>query len=93
MKRVSLAAVALIAAAGAASAQQLEQWGTAGGWDVMIDPSLGDGCLIQAAYTDGSVVRIGFDRVQGNGYVTAFNAAWGDIEEGAEYDIWFDLDG
>lgn len=74
-------------------AQQLEPWGTAGGWDVMIDPTLGDGCLIQAAYQDGSVVRIGFDRTEGMGYITAFNYAWGDIEEGAQYDIEFDLDG
>ena len=28
-------------------------------WDVLVDPSLGDGCLIQAAYQDGSIVRIG----------------------------------
>lgn len=74
-------------------AQQLEFWGEAGGWDVMIDPTLGDGCLIQAAYQDGSVVRIGFDRIEGAGYVTAFNEAWGDIEEGATYPILFDLDG
>ncbi|WP_245514059.1 hypothetical protein [Antarcticimicrobium luteum] len=90
---MTLAAAALIAAAGALQAQQLEQWGTAGGWDVMIDPSLGDGCLIQAAYNDGSLVRIGFDRNEGSGYITAFNEAWGDIEEGATYDISFDLDG
>lgn len=75
------------------SAQQLEMWGTAGGWDVLIDPSLGDGCLIQAAYEDGSVVRIGFDRNEGNGYVTVFNESWGDIEEGATYPILFALDG
>lgn len=75
------------------NAQQLEFWGEAGGWDVMVDPTLGDGCLIQAAYQDGSVVRIGFDRVEGAGYVTAFNDAWGDIEEGATYPILFDLDG
>jgi hypothetical protein len=76
-----------------ALAQELEQWGTAGGWDVMIDPSLGDGCLVQAAYQDGSVVRIGFNRNRGTGYVTAFNDAWGDIEEGATYPIAFELDG
>ncbi|MDF1717812.1 MAG: hypothetical protein P1U75_14235 [Antarcticimicrobium sp.] len=93
MKQVTLAVVALIAAAGSLPAQELEQWGTAGGWDVLIDPSLGDGCLIQAAYQDGSLVRIGFDRTEGSGYITAFNEAWGEIEEGAEYDIWFDLDG
>ena len=74
-------------------AQQLESWGSAGGWDVMIDPSLGDGCLIQAAYQDGSVVRIGFDRNEGAGYITVFNEAWGEIEEGVTYSILFDLDG
>ena len=58
----------------------------------MIDPSLGDGCLIQAEYSDGSLVRIGLDRNEGMGYVTAFNMGWGDIEEGATYDIAFALD-
>ena len=75
------------------AAQQLEAWGSAGGWDIMIDPSMGDGCLIQAAYSDGSVVRIGFDRNQEMGYITAFNDAWGDIVEGEQYGILFDLDG
>ena len=35
---------------GAVHAQTLEPWGEVAGWDVMIDPSLGDGCLIQAEY-------------------------------------------
>lgn len=93
IKKLAATALAIALTATGAAAQSLEQWGTAGGWDVMIDPSLGDGCLIQAEYTDGSVVRIGFDRNVGMGYVTAFNMNWGDIEEGAEYDILFALDG
>ncbi len=76
-----------------AMAQDLEQWGASEYWDVMIDPSLGNGCLIQSEFTDGSVVRIGFDRNEGMGYVTAFNDAWGDIEEGVMYPVLFDLDG
>lgn len=79
--------------ASSAQAQELEQWGSSEYWDVMIDPSLGDGCLIQSEFSDGSVVRIGFDRVEGGGYVTAFNMAWGDIEEGASYPVLFSLDG
>ena len=93
MKNTCFALALACALPSFALAQQLEQWGTAGGWDVMIDPSLGDGCLIQAEYQDGSVVRIGFDRVQGAGYLTAFNYDWGDIEEGAYYPVLFDLDG
>ncbi|MBV1863285.1 MAG: hypothetical protein KUG74_02525 [Rhodobacteraceae bacterium] len=92
-KLASVCVAALLATGGFALAQNLEQWGTAGGWDVMIDSTLGNGCLIQAEYNDGSVVRIGFDRNEGAGYVTAFNDAWGEIEEGETYSILFDLDG
>lgn len=74
-------------------AQSLEQWGASDYWDIMIDPTLGDGCLIQSEFEDGSVVRIGFDRTEGSAYVTAFNNAWGDIEEGDWYPVLFDLDG
>ncbi|MFV1496665.1 hypothetical protein VWY34_16820 [Phaeobacter sp. JH20_02] len=77
----------------AVGAQTLEQWGASDYWDVLIDTSLGDGCLIQSEFTDGSVVRIGFDRTEGTGYVTAFNMGWGDIEEGASYPVLFSLDG
>lgn len=94
-KFILSASVLAIAAVvgGAAQAQDLEYWGEAGGWDVMIDPSLGYGCLIQAAYQDGSIVRIGFDRNEGAGYVTAFNDAWAGIEEGEIYPVTFELDG
>jgi hypothetical protein len=49
--------------------------------------------LIQGEFVDGSLVRIGFDRNTGYGYVTVFNTAWGEIEEGALYPIDFTLDG
>jgi hypothetical protein len=88
-----LVLAALLAGAGAVPAQTLDYWGEAGGWDVLIDPSLGNGCLIQAEYDNGVTVRIGFDMVQEMGYVTAFNEAWGDIVEGQSYPVAFDLDG
>ncbi len=75
------------------SAQELVFWGQVGVWDVLIDPSLGNGCLIQAEFDNGSLVRIGFDRIDDVGYVTVFNEAWGDIEEGKEYAMAFTLDG
>lgn len=93
MRHLTAAAIiALAAATGPAHAQSLEYWGAAGGWDVMVDPTLGNGCLIQAQYQDGSVVRIGFDLNAGSAYVTAFNEAWGDIDEGETYNISFALD-
>jgi hypothetical protein len=85
--------LSLTLGAAPAMAQDLEHWGSSDYWDVMIDPTLGYGCLIQGSFRDGSVIRVGFDRNKGVGYVTAFNENWGDIEEGAYYPVSFTLDG
>ena len=87
-------AIALSAAMvpGAAPAQELVVWGASEYWDVLVDPGLGNGCLIQTEFTDGSVVRIGFDNEQGTGYLMAFNDAWGQIIEGETYEVFFSLD-
>lgn len=74
-------------------AQDLVSWGEAGSWDILVDPTLGNGCLIQSEFEDGSIVRIGFDNTEDGGYVTVFNAAWGDIVAGQDYPISFALDG
>jgi len=90
-KLLTTAAFALCA--GAVSAQELQKWGASDFWEVLIDPTLGNGCLIQGSFEDGSTVRIGLDKVAGGGYVTVFNDAWGDIEDGTVYPVSFDLDG
>jgi len=92
-RSVSALTLVLTLCAGPTMAQDLIHWGSSDYWDVLIDPTLGNGCLIQSEFTDGSVVRIGFDRTNGMGYLTAFNTNWGDIEEGAMYPISFTLDG
>ena len=96
MKTTAIASTLMMICAAASSplhAQTLEPWGASDYWDVMVDPSLGDGCLIQSEFNDGSIVRIGFDPTQGGAYVTAFNMAWGEIEEGGIYSVLFSLDG
>lgn len=95
MKFQHIVAAAVIGAglSGAAIAQELVYWDAAGGWDILVDPTLGNGCLIQAEYTNGVLVRVGFDMDAGVGYVTAFHDNWGDIVEGESYDVGFDLDG
>ncbi len=94
MKKTVLGAVALatLVLASPVVAQELTQWDDVEGWDIMVDPSLGNGCLIQAAYEDGSIVRIGFDRNNESAYVTAFNESWGEIVEGETYVVGFTLD-
>ena len=86
-------ALALSLNGGLAQAQDLIPWGESDYWKVMIDPTLGNGCLIQGEFADGSVVRIGLDRNTGSGYVTFFNATWDDVVDGEVYPVSFALDG
>lgn len=79
--------------AGTASAQDLIDKGFVHGWNVMVDPQMGNGCLIQTVFEDLSVVRIGYDATNNRGYFVVFHKGWGQIEEGKQYPITFDLDG
>ncbi len=89
---VGLGLSGLAAQANEAAAPLIDK-GFVEGWNLMVDPSFGNGCLIQTVYQDLSVVRIGFDALQNRGYFAVINKAWGDIEKGAQYPIQFDLDG
>lgn len=85
-------AMVLSVCAAPVMAQELVEWGASDYWDVLIDTTLDNGCLIQSEFDDGSLVRIGLDPGNGVGYVAVFNDAWGDIEEGKLYPITFNLD-
>ncbi|NOD99689.1 hypothetical protein GS610_20975 [Ruegeria sp. HKCCD6228] len=76
-----------------ALAQDLIDKGFVEGWNIMMDPALGNGCLIQTVYQDLSVVRLGYDALGNRGYFAVYNKAWGDIKQGVSYPIRFDLDG
>ncbi|MCE8512357.1 hypothetical protein KBY24_04935 [Ruegeria pomeroyi] len=88
-----LAFVLAAVTATAAWSQELIDKGFVHGWNLMVDPALGNGCLIQTVYEDLSVVRLGYDRTGNRGYFTVFNKNWGAIEDGGSYPITFDLDG
>ncbi|MFD2175640.1 hypothetical protein [Rhodobacter lacus] len=95
MKRFTASGFAIMAllCPGHAPAQDLVSLGSVGVWEILVDPTIGNGCLINAAFEDGSDVRIGFDPEQGNGYLMAMNEGWGEIEDDATYPIQFDVDG
>lgn len=96
MKRscLSTALVAVLSLAPTALlAQDLVAYDTIGVWDIYVDPTVGNGCLINAVFEDGSDVRIGFDADAGAGYMIATNANWGDIVDGQAYPISMDVDG
>ncbi len=77
--------------AGAAAAQTLDEWGEVGDWDVLIDPTAGDGCLAQKSFEDGTIVQIGAAPEMAGGFFAAYNADWTDIEEGATGTLNFDF--
>ncbi|MEY8838654.1 hypothetical protein AB9K41_06455, partial [Cribrihabitans sp. XS_ASV171] len=91
MRRPALFLSALLFAASAAQAQLIDK-GFVNGWNIMQDPTLGNGCLIQTVYEDSSLVRIGYDGEGKRGYFTVFNKSWGEIEPGREYPVTFALD-
>ncbi len=88
-----LAGVAGTGLPGGAVAQDLRDFGFTEGWNIMIDPQLGNGCLIQKVVSKDSVVRIGYDATGNRGYVTVFDRKWGQIRSGESYPVKFDLDG
>lgn len=95
MKKLTTLALALAVSASAAAvqAQELIDKGFVHGWNLMVDPAMGNGCLIQTVYQDLSLVRLGYDANGNRGYFVVFNKAWGDIKEGENYPIRFELDG
>ncbi|MBE1285639.1 MAG: hypothetical protein GJ676_20170 [Rhodobacteraceae bacterium] len=87
------AAAALAVSAVQATAQELIDKGFYHGWNLLVDPSFGNGCLIQTVYEDLSLVRLGYDALNQQGYFTVYNKAWGEVKKGERYNIRFDLDG
>lgn len=77
----------------AAAQDELVTYDTVGVWDILVDPTVDNGCLINAVFEDGSDVRIGFENKGASGYLLAMNEAWDGIEDGTEYPIKIDVDG
>jgi hypothetical protein len=77
-----------IAAISPAFAEKLVPWGTSGPWKILRDPAHGNGCVAETALSDGSYLRIGFDKPgAGTGYISSFNPAWSSIKMGEKYDV------
>ena len=56
-----------------ARAQDTLLWRTVGQWQIRVDKSLGYGCFLVGSYTQGTILRIGIDQQNGNGYVMVGN--------------------
>lgn len=92
MKFVLAAVAAAAVLSTPALADELEPYSEVPGWTIMVDTTLNNGCVAIAEFTDNSTVRIGFDMLNGGGYITSFNPAWVGIEEGTSYPVTISLD-
>ncbi|HEY6984146.1 hypothetical protein [Reyranella sp.] len=96
--RRSLAVAGAIAALLAPALSAAEEtgtaaWGTVGGWQIRVDRSIGNGCFAAQGYTDGTVVRLGFDMNRRVIYLVFGKEAWRSIEPGKLYHVDFVFDG
>lgn len=69
-------------------------WKEVGGWMVRMDPTMGNACYVSTAYEDGTVLRLGFNFLDGNSslYFSLGNAKWKSLESGKEYAVRLQFD-
>ena len=89
-KAAIIAAIAAIAA-GPGLAADLTHWGEAGDWEILVDPTNGNGCLMQRELEDGTIVQFGAVPNLGGGFFAAYNPEWKDLEDGATNTVKFDF--
>jgi hypothetical protein len=70
-----------------ALAQDTILWRSVGQWQIRVDKSLGYGCFLLGSYTRGTVLRIGIDQQNGNGYIMVGNEGWRSLQVGNQYDL------
>lgn len=92
MKRILLPLV-LATVAAPALALDLTEWGKEGDWAILIDPNHDNNCLAQVAYSDGSLLRIGFREKGKEGVLATVNPAWEQFEKDKKYVLNYAIDG
>ncbi|WP_204114230.1 hypothetical protein [Shimia biformata] len=63
-----------------AVAESREDWRTSGPWQIIVDPAVGRGCLMETVMADGTKVRVGVLPQEDGGYIAALNRDWTGIE-------------
>jgi hypothetical protein len=68
-------------------------WGKVGGWSIMVDRTIGDGCFAFTVYERGTVARLGIDVQSGAFYVLVGHPEWKSLEDGKLYAVKTVFDG
>src|SRR5262245_32891663 len=87
LRKLLLACGLSCASVTGALAQDTILWRAVGQWQIRVDKSLGYGCFLIGSYTRGTVLRIGIDQQNGNGYILVGNEAWRSLQVGSQYDL------
>jgi hypothetical protein len=74
-------------------AQKPGKWAEVGGWEIRVDPSVGNGCFAMQVYEDGTIVRIGVNVGSKAIYLFFLNDAWKSLEVGKIYPVRVVFDG
>ena len=75
-----------------ALAVDLTQWGTSGDWVILQDPNHGNDCLAQSTFSDGSMLRMGFQDKGKKGFLATFNPVWKEFKLDHKYPVAYLLD-
>lgn len=75
-----------------AHAESLSDWGEAGDWRILIDADVGNGCLMEKTFEDGSRMRIGHLPERKGGFLSVVNKSWTDMTDDATFKVRIDLD-
>ncbi|MFY0661442.1 MAG: hypothetical protein JXR15_13195 [Shimia sp.] len=79
----------LFAAAGAEGQREepLSLWRTSGAWNIFVDASVGNGCLIQQYSEEGLDIRLGYLPERLGAFFSVASQEWHDIDEIKSRDI------
>jgi hypothetical protein len=93
MKMLCIAALAGLSFASPALALDLVPWGTSGAYAILTDPNHGNNCLAEGTFSDGSILRMGFQDDGKLGFLATFNPAWKEFKAERKYPVSYTLDG
>lgn len=81
------------ASATATSAAEITKWATVSGWEILIDPDAGNGCLMQKTLDEGTRVRIGAVPQRDGGFISVANPSWEAVADDTTSTLTFNFDG
>ena len=76
-----------------ASAEALSEYATIGEWQILVDASVDNGCLMEKTFEDGTRMKMGALPNKKGGFLSVENKAWVQIKEVSTVVMQFDLDG